>query len=195
MAESVSAETRERITLAAVRAVRAAPVTALSVQQVAEAAGVTTSSVYKAFSSKYELFAVACRRVLVEQVVEVARGVDEAAPPLQRLRQVLAGLFAVGRAEPFPTAYLYGMFPLLQHKEVDDSVRREVDEVEAELRARLRHRIADAVEAGDLAGDPDDLAAICATAAFGYLGMAVHGATPVAPEAYADFVVRGLPRP
>ncbi|MEZ5145343.1 MAG: TetR/AcrR family transcriptional regulator [Acidimicrobiales bacterium] len=111
MAESVSDETRERITAEAARAVRAAPVSALSVQQVARAAGVTSSSIYKAYSSKYELFAEASRRVLVEQVVAIAEGVDEAAPPLERLRQVLTGLFHVGRDEPFPAAYLYGMFP------------------------------------------------------------------------------------
>jgi AcrR family transcriptional regulator len=195
MAESVSPQTRERITEAAMSALRTAPVSALSVRQVAESAGVTTSSVYKAFSSKYELFAVASRQLLVEQVIAVARGVDETAPPIQRLQQVLTGLFTVGRAEPFPTAYLFGMFPLLQHKDVDESVRRHVDEVVAEVHARLHQRIADAVASGDLIGDPDHLAALCATAAFGYLGMAVHSAPEVAPQRYAQFVVAGLPRP
>lgn len=192
MAESVSDETRERITVEAARAVRAAPVSALSVQQVAEAAGVTSSSIYKAYSSKYELFAEASRRVLVEQVVAIAEGVDEAAPPLERLRQVLTGLFHVGRDEPFPAAYLYGMFPLLHHKEVDDAVQEKIDHVDAEVRRRLRHRIVDALDAGALAGDPDELVELCAVATFGYLGMAVNHDEPVAPETFADFVLAGL---
>ena len=192
MAETVSAATRERITAEAARLVRFEPVSTISVQEVARAAGVTSSSIYKAYASKYELFAEASRRVLVAQVTEVAEAVDESSAPIERLRQVLGELLAVCSEQPFALAYLYGMFPLLHHAEVDDAVRDEVARVDEEVRVRLRHRVVDAVGDGALAGDPDQLVELCRLAAFGYLGEAVHGGHDVAPADYATFVLRGL---
>ena len=192
MAETVSEATRERITVEAARLVRYEPVSTLSVARVAEAAGVTNSSIYKAYASKYELFAEASRRVMVDQVGEVAESVDEGASPEERLRQVVAGVLQVCSDEPFAVAYLYGLFPLLHHAEIDESVREEVALVDDEVRARLRHRVDAVMTGGALAGDPDDLVEECRLAVFGYLGEAVHGAHRLEPAAFADFVLRGL---
>ena len=192
MAETVSEATRERITAEAARLVRYEPVSTLSVARVAEAAGVTNSSIYKAYASKYELFAEASRRVMVDQVGEVAEAVDESASPEERLRQVVAGMLQVCSDEPFAVAYLYGLFPLLHHAEVDESVRDEVAHVDDEVRVRLRHRVDAVMAGGALSGDPDDLVEECRLAVFGYLGEAVHGEHRLEPEVFAAFVLRGL---
>ncbi len=193
MAESVSNETRERITLAAMEAVRRAPVRVLSIKEVADAAGVTSSSIYKAYSNKYELFAEASRRILVEQVVVIADGVDDSAPPAERLRQTIAGLARVGRNDPFPAAYLWGLYPMIHHRDVDDAVQEKIAHVDAEVRARFRHRIVEALEAGELAGDVDELVELCTVAAFGYLGSAAVSPAGLAdPDAFAEFVIRGF---
>ena len=161
---------------------RSEPVNAISVQRVADAAGVTSSSIYKAYASKYEPFAEASRRVLIDQVGEVAESVDESAPPADRLRQVLADLMAVCSEQPFAVAYLYGMFPLLHHAEVASTVREHVAAVDDDVRDRLRRRVGDAVEAGVLTGEVDELVELCRLAAFGYLGAAVHGEPTIAPR-------------
>ncbi len=194
MAETVSSDTRERITIAAADAVRKAPVLALSVQQVADAAGVTSSSIYKAYTSKYELFAEAARRVLVEQVVTIAESVDDSAPPLDRLHQVLEGLARVGREDPFPAAYLYGMYSVLHHDEVDPSVQDKIEHVNTEVRDRLRHRIEAAIEVGELDADVDEAVEFCSVASFGYLGTTVNGGEPPDPADFARLVVRGIHR-
>lgn len=192
MAETVSEATRERITEAAAQAVRYAPVATLTVADVAEAAGVTNSSIYKAYSNKYELFAEASRRVLVAQIGEVAGSVDESRPPEERLRQVLVDLFRVCSEQPFAVAYLYGLFPLMHHGDVASDMRARVEHVDDEVRARLRHRMVDVIEAGDLTGDPDTLTELCRISAFGYLGDAVHGGLRIDAETFARFVLAGL---
>lgn len=192
MAETVSEATRERITQAAVRAVRGSPVASATVAEVAEAAGVSPSSIYKAYGNKYELFAEASRRVLVAQMSEVAASVDETAPPRERLRHTLVELFRICSEEPFAIAYLYGLFPLLHHGDVDPALRDAVRHVDGEARVRIRRRIVDVVEAGDLAGDPDALTELCRLSAFGYLGDAVHGELLLGPETFGDFVLAGL---
>lgn len=192
MAETVSEATRERITEAAAQAVRHAPVASLTVADVAEAAGVTSSSIYKAYSNKYELFAEASRRVLVAQIGEVAGTVDESVRPLDRLRHVLVELLRVCSEQPFALAYLYGLFPLVHHGDVAPEMQARVDHVDDEVRARIRHRIVDALEASDLRGDPDVLTELCRVSVFGYLGDAVHGDLPIPPDVFADFVLAGL---
>ena len=194
MVESVSSDTRERITRAAAAAVRKAPVAVLSVQEVAEAAGVTSSSIYKAYSSKYELFAEASRRVMIEQVVTIAETVDTSAAPIDRLHQVIAGLARVGRDDPFPAAYLYGMFTVLHHDDVDPVVQEKIEHVNSEVRARLRHRIEEAIQAGELVAEAEEAVDFCTVASFGYLGTSANGGVPPDPDDFARFVVRGIHR-
>lgn len=184
--------TRERITDVAAAAIREAPVSALTVADVATAAGVTNSAIYKAYANKYELFAEASRRVMVTQLTEVAESVDESTQPIDRLRHVLTEILRTVAAEPFAVAYLYGMFPLLHHGDVDTSVRDQIADVEEHIRSRLAHRVDDAITAGDLTGDRDVVVDLCRVAIFGYIGIAVHQAPTIAPDVYVDFVLSGL---
>ena len=154
-----------------------------------------TSSIYKAYGSKYELFAEASRRILVEQVTEVAEELDEAAAPLERLRTVLSGMFRVGRDEPFAAAYLFGMFPLLHHGEVDQKVRELIDHVDTEVRRRLRHRVAGTPSLpAPLRETPTSWPNILRRPRSAISAPRCTAMLWVEPDSYAAFVVRGLAR-
>ncbi len=192
MAETVSAATHERITAAAVDAIRGSPVLALNVQDIAEAADVSTSAIYKAYGNKYELFAEASRVILMEQAEAILSHVDDDAEPIERLHQLLAGVFKIGRDQPFAAAYVFCTFPIVFHGDVDEAVGHRARDLRLYLVDGLRNHIGDAIEAGDLDGDADTMAELVAIDTFGYVGRSITVTERVSPDEFARFMIAGL---
>ena len=192
MPEQVSEETKGRVVREAADAVETTPVRALSMQDIAERAGVSKSAIYKAYGSKHELFADACAVVLAEQIHDIASDVDESSPPLEIIRTVLAGMFAIGREYPYAAGYLTGMLPLVQHAGVDEIVLERTEAVQQDARHRLRHRLAAAVDSGDLAGDLDKMTEFCVITMFGYVGESMADREMIDPDEFADMVIASL---
>ncbi|MEM9513942.1 MAG: TetR/AcrR family transcriptional regulator [Actinomycetota bacterium] len=185
MAETVSEATHQRITAAAVDAIRGNPVLTLNVQDIAETADVSTSAIYKAYGNKYELFAEASRVILMEQAEAILAHVDADAEPIDRLHQLLAGIFHIGREEPFAAAYVFCTFPMVYHGDVDQSVGDRARDLRRYLVDGLRNHIGDAIEAGELEGDADTLAELVAIDTFGYVGRSITVSERVGPDAFA----------
>ncbi|MEO1055421.1 MAG: TetR/AcrR family transcriptional regulator [Actinomycetota bacterium] len=194
MAETVSAETKERIRRAAVEAMQTDAVQLLSMVDVAKRAGVTKSSLYKAYRSKYEMFADAAQLVMIETIREgIEAAVEhEGDDPLDVLRAVLAAVYRVGRDQSFAHAYLVGMFPLVHHEVVSDEVLEGVEALRNEARSRLRRRVVDAIEGGSLSGDPDKMLEVCMIGAFGYVGTSLEDEEILEPEEFADAMIAAL---
>ena len=192
MAESVSPATHQRILAVAVDEVTRHPVSTVTMQQIAARAGVTTSSIYKAYANRYELFADACRQVLAAQIEEISHEAGEEEDPLAALRNVLASLFEVGRSAPYAAAYLYGIFPLQYHGHVGDEVAERVQQINAEVRSRLHSRIAATIATGQLHGDISRLTEFCLITSFGYIGGSIHHNRLIEPDDLADYTIAAL---
>lgn len=192
MAESVSPTTRDRILAVAVEAVQRSPVSTVSMKQIADHVGIATPSIYKAYANRYELFADACRLVFENQLAEIAHDASAHDDPLDALEEVLTSLFEVGRAEPYASSYLYGVFPLQYHGQVGDAVMTRVQHVTTEAVNRLRTRIDAAVAAGQLHGQPDKLTELCAIISFGFIGGSVHHDRLITPAELASYTIAAL---
>ncbi|MEO1058153.1 MAG: TetR/AcrR family transcriptional regulator [Actinomycetota bacterium] len=190
--ETISDATRERITRAAMDAIRDRPPVAINAQDVAAAADVSPSAIYKAFGNKYELFAAASREILLEQAQLIRDRVDDDASPLERLRQTLEGVFYIGRDEPFAAAYVFCAFPMVYHGDAGPDVVEHARDVRAFLIEGLQIHVAAAIDAGELNGDAAMLAELCAIDTFGYVGRSITTPENVSPEQYAAFMVAGL---
>ena len=151
------------------------------------------SSIYKAYTNKYELFAYAAEVVLAEQVYAVAERVDETDAPIDILTGILVDFYTLGRAHPHAAFYIFAAVPLAHHEDIPDaSLLETIASMGQVVRAKLESRVVAAIEAGELRGDADTLTEHLLIASFGYIGIVQTGATTIGPADFAEMTVASL---
>lgn len=148
---------------------------AVSLRRVAEAAGTTTQAVYTSFGGKPGLIDALYREGYARLATRLAE-VDSGAEPLERIR----ALGAVYRERALADPHLYELMtahPIAGYEPPLASRRA--------ARATLQPLVdaaGDAVDAGVLAGEPDQIAHLLWAAGHGFVALELQGLAPDDPD-------------
>lgn len=158
--------------------------TGASLRKIAARAGVTHAAIYRHFADKSDLLSALAQRDFDELVAEVGRRIDAEEAGLVRLRSLIIGFVDVCCANPRLYEFLFQILPGLPQSQPASAETAHLAVVAL---------VSECVEAGELRGDPEQLADLVMIAAHGYVArsLARRGSdTPTPdPDTYIDFVL------
>ncbi|MEM9515593.1 MAG: TetR/AcrR family transcriptional regulator [Actinomycetota bacterium] len=187
MPETITEETKQRILDTAAALLNESPVRTLRIQEIAMRADVAPSTIYKAYNNKYELFVYAAESLFTNQIERIRESIDESKSPIEILRHSLTEFFTLARDYPHAASYLFAAVPFAYSEEIaSEQAIESIAALGSDVRQRLLRRITDAVDAGQLGGDPEALTDHCVISAFGYVGIAATGRLTIEPAKSAD---------
>lgn len=182
---------RERILQAAFRLFSERGYTGVSMQQIAEAAGITKATLYHHFADKADLFAEMMRARFGRSQVELARSVDAGMTIREKLVAFAAVLYSAERVD---LSRLLGDF----HLHVDKARQRAFWDTFDRPWTYLEGALGEAMAAGEIApGDPKLIAQVCFSAFVGQVQIVTFESDIPFPtletaETIAGMVLAGL---
>lgn len=182
---------RERIIDAAFRNFADLGYSGVSMQQIADAAGVTKATLYHHFQDKEALFVQMMREQFGRSQHRLAHSVDSGSTFREKLVAYGSVLFSAERAD---LSRLFGDF----HRYVADERQAAFWETYERPWTYLEGAISEAMASGELEpGDPTLISQVCFSAFVGQLQIARYGADfpyppPSVAEEIADMLLDGL---
>ena len=182
---------RERILQAAIGLFSERGYTGVSMQQLAEAAGITKATLYHHFADKADLFEEMMRDRFGHSQAELARSVDAGRTIRDKLVAFAMVLYGAERVD---LSRLLGDF----HRHVDQARQRAFWDTFDRPWTYLEGALAEAMAAGEIGpGDPKLIAQVCFSAFVGQVQIAkfesnIPSPTPDTAEAIADLLLSGL---
>lgn len=190
-ATATVASGRERIIDAAFRKFADLGYSGVSMQQIADAAGVTKATLYHHFEDKEDLFLAMMREQFGRSQERLARSVDAGATFREKLVAFGSVLFSAERAD---LSRLFGDF----HRYVANTRQSTFWETYERPWTYLEDAIREAIACGELRpGDPTLMAQVCFSAFVGQLQIARFGSDipyppPSLAEDIADMLLCGM---
>jgi AcrR family transcriptional regulator len=171
-------ERRDQILAAVLDCIGTGGFDAVSMRAVAYGAGVPLGSLHYYFPSKEDMVGAALARSVEDTVAGIIAGVDEAAPPRDRLRSLVVDAIPRLCADPALVPVYIGFWSWCQKVPERRAIYHRVSE---SLHTRLRLLIEDGTRRGDFhAGDPAVAATMVLSTLVGFL-LDHHGEPDVPP--------------